>query len=127
MRIIYASHSRLAEALMSGIAFFELLAALCAGVAALFLFDQHLFRPRTYKLAWTFGLLCYAIAAGAAFMGEWRGWSASTYSAWYYFGGVLTAAYLGLGSLYLLGPRWLSHAVAALMVALSVYAAARIL
>jgi len=112
---------------MSSVALFELLAALCAGVAALFLFDQQLYRPRPYKLAWTLGLFCYAIAAGAAFLGEWHGWSAATYSAWYYFGGILTAAYLGLGSLYLLGPRWLARVVAALMIALSLYAAARIL
>jgi hypothetical protein len=112
---------------MSSVALFELLAALCAGVAALFLFDQHLYRPRPYKLAWTLGLFCYVIAAGAAFVGEWRGWSAPTYSAWYYFGGILTAAYLGLGSLFLLGPRWLARIVAVVMVALSLYAAARIL
>jgi len=112
---------------MSSVALFELLAALCAGVAALFIFDQHLYRPRPYKLAWTLGLLFYAIAAGAAFLGEWRGWSASIYMAWYYFGGILTAAWLGLGSLYLLGPRWLARVVAALIIALSLFAAARIL
>jgi uncharacterized membrane protein len=112
---------------MSEVALFELLAAVCALVAAIFIFDQHLARSRPYKLLWALGLLFYAIAAGAAFVGELWGWSVLTYAAWYYFGGVLTAAYLGLGSVYLLGPRRVAHVLTVIAVLASLYAAARIL
>lgn len=111
---------------MSNIALFELLAAICALLAAVFIFDQHLHRARPYKLMWALGLLFYGIAAGAAFLGDWMAWSTPLYETWYYFGGVLTAAYLGLGSLYLLGPRRLAHALTILAILVSLYAAVRI-
>ena len=105
---------------------FELLAALAALVAALFIFDQHLHRPRPYKLMWSLGLLFYGIAAFAAFLGS-DGWTAAEYKAWYFFGGILTAAYLGLGTLYLLAPRRVAHVAAGIAVALSLYASVRTL
>jgi hypothetical protein len=112
---------------MSDVAIFELLAAICALAAAVFIFDQHLHRPRPHKLMWTLGLLFYGIAAGAAFAGTANHWTVAEYKLWYYFGGVLTAAYLGLGSFYLLGPRRLAHVFAATAVLLSLYAGIRVL
>src|SRR5215467_11119273 len=112
---------------MSDVAFFELLAAICAFAASVFIFDQYLHRPRPYKLMWTLGLLFYGIAAGAAFAGADGHWTVAAYKLWYYFGGVLTAIYLGLGSFYLLGPRRLAHAITAVVMLLSVYAGIRIL
>lgn len=112
---------------MNGTAVFELLAAVCALVAAVFIFDQHLSRPRPHKLMWTLGLLFYGLAAGAEFLGVTRGWSVGDYKAWYYFGGVLTAAFLGLGSLYLLGPRRVGHIATAIATVIAIYAAVRIL
>jgi hypothetical protein len=111
---------------MTATGVFELLAALAALVAAIFIFDQHLHRPRPYKLMWSLGLLFYGIAAFAAFLGS-DGWSVAEYKAWYFFGGILTAAYLGLGTLYLLAPRRIAHVAAGIAVALSLYAAVRIL
>ncbi len=111
---------------MSDVALFELLAAVCALLAAVVIFDQQVLRPRPYKLMWSLGLFFYAIAAGAAFVGELQGWSAPVYAAFYYFGGVLTAAFLGLGSFYLLGPRRVAHALAALAILIALYAAVRI-
>jgi hypothetical protein len=112
---------------MSSTALFELLAALAAFVAAIFIFDQHVTRPRPYKLMWSLGLLFYGIAAAAAFAGSASHWTAGEYKAWYYLGGVLTAAYLGLGSFYLLGPRRVAHILAGIAVVLSLYAALRVL
>jgi hypothetical protein len=48
---------------MSSIVIVELLASACALVVAMFLFDQYLYCPPPYNLAWTFGLLGYAITA----------------------------------------------------------------
>jgi hypothetical protein len=111
---------------MSDVALFELLAAICALIAAIFIFDQYLNRPRPYKLMWSLGLLFYGIAAGAAFAGASSHWTVPDYKVWYFFGGVLTAAYLGLGSFYLLGPRRVAHVITAIAVVISVYAAVRI-
>ncbi len=111
---------------MSDIALFELLAAICALVAAVFIFDQHLHRPRPFKLMWSLGLLFYGIAASAAFAGSASHWTVAEYKTWYFFGGVLTAAYLGLGSFYLLGPRRIANVLAAIAAVISVYAAIRI-
>ncbi len=112
---------------MSSTAIFELLAALAAFVAAIFIFDQHLNRPRPHKLMWSLGLLFYGIAAAAAFAGSVGHWTVGEYKVWYYFGGILTAIYLGMGSFYLLGPRRVAHIFAGIVVALSLYAAIRIL
>jgi len=108
------------------IALFELLAALCACAAAIFIFDQHLLRPRPYKLMWSLGLAFYGIAAAAAAAGAAGGWTVAEYKLWYGFGGVLTAAYLGLGSFYLLGPRRVAHVLAALAALVTVYAIVRV-
>src|SRR5215813_5581213 len=112
---------------MSDVAFFELLATICALAASVFIFDQYLSRPRPHKLMWTLGLLFYGIAAGAAFAGAANHWTVAEYKLWYYFGGVLTAIYLGLGSFYLLGPRRAANAITAAVVLLSLYAGVRIL
>jgi len=112
---------------MNAIALFEALAALFALLAALFIFDQHLNRPRPYKLMWSLGLLFYGIAAGAAAAGAAGGWNVAEYKLWYLFGGIMTAAYLGLGTLYLLAPRPVGHVATAFAVLISLYAAARIL
>jgi hypothetical protein len=111
---------------MSDIALFELLAAICALVAAVFIFDQHLHRPRPFKLMWSLGLLFYGIAAAAAFAGAMNHWTVLEYKLWYYFGGIMTAAFLGLGSCFLLAPRRVAWGFAAVMIFLAGYAAVRI-
>jgi hypothetical protein len=112
---------------MSSTALFELLASLAALIAAVFILDQHVHRPRPYKLMWTLGLVFYGCAAGAAFAGSATHWTVVDYKVWYFFGGILTAAYLGLGSFYLLGPRRIANIFTAIAVVLSAYAAIRIL
>jgi hypothetical protein len=112
---------------MSLTALFEFLACGLSLLAAIFIFDQYLERPRPYKLLWTLGLLFYGIAAGAVGAGAAAGsWTVFDYKSWYYFGGILTAAYLGLGSLYLLAPRRVGHIATAIACVIAVYAAIRI-
>jgi hypothetical protein len=103
---------------MNGTALFTGLAAVCALLAAIFIFDQYLHRPRPHKLMWTLGLLFYGLAAGAESLGSASHWTVLEYQVWYFFGGILTAAFLGLGTLFLLGPRregWLATTVALLV------------
>ena len=56
--------------------------------------------------AWSAALVSYAVAAGAMAWGAAAGWSEPAFRVYYLFGGLLTAALLGLGSLLLSGRRW---------------------
>ncbi len=111
---------------MNGTALFTALAAVCALLAAIFIFDQHLSRPRPHKLMWTLGLLFYGLAAAAESFGAASHWTVAESKIWYYFGGILTAAFLGLGTLFLLGPRRVSWVATAIAVVIAVYAGVRI-
>jgi len=61
---------------------------------------------RPELLAWAAALLCFSLASGALAWGAAWGWSDAAFRAYYLFGGMLTAALLGVGSLLLLGLRW---------------------
>ena len=63
-------------------------------------------RRRPELAAWSAALVAYAIAAGAMAWGAAAGWSDPVFRVYYLFGGLLTAALLGLGSLLLYGRRW---------------------
>jgi hypothetical protein len=81
-------------------------------VFALFLLDQWLERRRPYQLIWTFGMLWYGISAGTEFWGGAFGWSEPLYRVWYLIGAVYVAAWLGLGTMYLLGKTRFGYAAA---------------
>lgn len=59
-------------------------------------------RRRSFQLVWAVGLLWYGISAGAEFWGSAFGWSEPLYRTWYLIGALLVAAYLGMGTVYLL-------------------------
>jgi hypothetical protein len=62
---------------------------------------------RTPQLAaWAASLLAYAIASAALAWGSAAGWGDVSFRVYYLFGGLLTAALLGGGSLLLAGRRW---------------------
>jgi hypothetical protein len=75
--------------------------------------DQWLRRRQPYQLVWTVGLLWYGISAGTEFLGSGFGWSEPLYRAWYLFGAFGVAAYLGLGTIYLLNRTRFGFFVAA--------------
>lgn len=53
--------------------------------------------------AWAASLVAYAVASGALAWGAAAGWSEAPFRIYYLFGGLLTAALLGAGSLLLVG------------------------
>jgi hypothetical protein len=55
--------------------------------------------------AWAASLAAYAIASAALAWGAAYGWGDEVFRVYYFFGGQLTAALLGLGSLLLVGVR----------------------
>ncbi len=80
-------------------------------------------RGGAHLLVWGVGLIFYAIGVYAEFYLSLR-WSAVWLHLWYIGGALLTAAWLGQGSVYLLvrRPAWLPHALLALLLLGSFYA-----
>ncbi|MEO5575503.1 MAG: hypothetical protein ABIR67_09685 [Gaiellaceae bacterium] len=76
-------------------------------------------RREPYLLAWSAGLAAYALGAAAIAAGAAAGWNEGSFRAYYLFGGLLTAALLGAGSLLLAGVR-LAGPVALLYTGLAV-------
>lgn len=62
-------------------------------------------RREAHLLAWSAGLAAYALGAAAIAAGAAAGWNEGSFRAYYLFGGLLTAALLGAGSLLLAGVR----------------------
>jgi hypothetical protein len=104
-----------------------LLSTLVSLVFAASVFAQYRQRRKPYQLAWTVGLLWYAISAGTEFLGNGFGWNLTLYRWWYIIGAFYVAAYLGLGTVYLTVRRRYAHAITALLVLGSVYAAYQVL
>ncbi len=74
--------------------------------------DQWLRRRQPYQLVWTVGLLWYGISAGCEFLGSAFGWNEPLYRTWYLVGAFGVAAYLGLGTVYLLNRTRFGYFVA---------------
>ena len=89
-----------------------LLSSTLSFVFALFLLDQWLERRRSYQLIWTLGMVWYGISAGTEFWGAAFGWSEPLYRTWYLIGAIYVAAWLGLGTMYLLGKTRFGYAAA---------------
>ncbi|MDQ3879544.1 MAG: hypothetical protein M3295_00450 [Chloroflexota bacterium] len=89
-----------------------LLSSLVSFVFGVLVFDQWLRRRRPYQLVWTIGLAWYGISAGTEFLGGAFGWNEPLYRAWYLFGAFGVAAYLGLGTIYLLNRTRFGYFVA---------------
>lgn len=81
-------------------------------VFAAFVGDQWLRRRQPYQLVWTIGLLWYGISAGTEFLGGAFGWNEPLYRTWYLVGAFGVAAYLGLGTIYLLNRTRFGYFVA---------------
>jgi hypothetical protein len=75
--------------------------------------DQWLHRRQPYQLVWAVGLGFYGIGAGAELLGATVGWNGVLYQAWYLAGAVWVAAWLGLGTIYLLARTRFAFAFAA--------------
>jgi hypothetical protein len=79
---------------------------LCSSLLSLvfagLVFDQWRQTRRSFQLVWAVGLLWYGISAGTEFLGSAFGWSSGLYRAWYLVGAFYVAAYLGMGTIYLL-------------------------
>jgi hypothetical protein len=80
-------------------------AALVALLFALLLSRSFIRRPLGSKALWGTGFALFAVAAASEAVAERTGWSPALFRLYYVTGGVLTVAYLGAGSAWLLLPR----------------------
>ena len=80
-------------------------AALLALVFAFMLARSFLRRPGGQKAFWAIGFTLFGVAAAAEALAQRAGWSPELFRLYYLAGGVLTVAYLGSGSAWLLLPR----------------------
>ena len=87
----------------------EALLAFAAALVSLRLSGDLLRRYRDRRApelaAWAVALAAYAVAAGALAWGTAAGWSEAIFRVYYLGGALLTAAFLGVGSLLLVGRR----------------------
>jgi len=106
--------------------YIPLISAIVSFVFALAVLDQYFARRRPYQLIWAIGLFMYAISTSTEFwVGAW-GLNVTVYRLWYLFGAIFVAAYLGMGTLYLLVRRRTAHIIMAILLAASVYATFRV-
>jgi hypothetical protein len=91
------------------------LTSILALVFAVMLLDQWRERRHGYQLIWAFGMLFYAIGAGAEALAAADGWNELLYRTWYLTGAVWTAAWLGLGTAFLLGRTRFGYTYAVLL------------
>ena len=104
-----------------------LLSTIVSFVFAAMVLSQYRSRRRPYQLVWGFGLISYGIGAMSEFLYGMGVHSLAVYSAWYIFGAFFVAAYLGMGTVYLVAPRRAAHAAMIFLAALSVVAVALVL
>jgi hypothetical protein len=88
------------------------LTAILALAMALALLDQWRTRRGMFQLAWAIGMGLFAIGSAAEAIAAAAGWNETLYRAWYLAGAVLTPAWLGLGTAYLLSRTRFGYAYA---------------
>ena len=108
------------------IALLPLVSAVVSLVFAVTVLDQFFARRKPYQLIWAVGLFMYFISTGTEFWTGLWGLNPTIYRLWYLFGAIFVAAYLGMGTLYLLAPRRKAHVIMAVLLVASLYAAFRV-
>ncbi|MFC1942280.1 hypothetical protein ACFLWU_03575 [Chloroflexota bacterium] len=104
-----------------------LVSCLISLIFTLLVLDQYLTRRKPYQLIWAIGLFMYFVSTGTEFwVGTW-GLNQVIYRTWYLSGAIFVAAYLGMGTLYLLVRRRIAHSIMVILLISSCYATVRVL
>ncbi len=103
-----------------------LLTSVISFIFAVTVLDQFFARRRPHQLVWAIGLFMYFISAGTEFWTQAWGLNLTVYRLWYLIGAIFVAAYLGMGTLYLLMRRRGAHIIMAVLLVMSLYAAVRV-
>lgn len=81
----------------------------------LLLLDQWRERRQGFQLVWALGMAFFGIGTGAEALAAAGGWNETLYRVWYLTGAVWTAAWLGLGTAFLLGRTRFGYTYAILL------------
>ncbi len=106
-----------------------LLSALTSAISFVFavlVIGQFSQRRKMYQLVWALGLIFYGVGALCQYLASTPLWNDGIYRIWYLTGAFYVAAYLGMGTVYLLLPRRVAHVIFVLLVLGSIYAAVRV-
>ncbi len=104
------------------IAILPLVSCIISFIFAITVLDQFFARRKPYQLIWSIGLFMYFISTGTEFwIGTW-GINEVVYRLWYLLGAICVAAYLGMGTVYLLVSRRIAHIIMAVLLLASIYA-----
>lgn len=106
---------------------YPLVVAAVSLVFAILVYRQYAERRRPHQLIWTISLAQSCIASVAYLLSLAMGGNALMFKIYYIFGALLVAAWLGLGSIYLMAPGRMARLCAWVVVALSVIGAVQIL
>ena len=107
-------------------AYLPLITSIVSFIFAVTVLDQYFARRKSFQLLWAIGLFMYSVAAFTEFYAEMYGVTDIILRLWYLIGAILVAAYMGMGTLYLLMRRRNAHIVMAILGLASIYAAIRI-
>lgn len=108
----------------------SILPAISSAVSLVFacaVLSQYVKRGKPHQLVWALGLLMYAVSTGCEFYIETYGLNPVPYRMWYLFGALLTAAWLGMGTVYLMAGRRTANVIAGILIVASVAAGIRVL
>ncbi len=107
-------------------AFIPLISAVVSCVFALAVLDQFFARRKPYQLVWAIGLFMYSISTGMEFWTGIWGFNDIVYRLWYLFGAIFVAAYLGMGTIFLLARRRVAYFIMLVLLIASIYATYRV-
>ena len=95
-------------------------------IFAFLVLKRYAVRRRAHLLLWGIGMVFYSVGGFCeGFYGAF-GWNPLIFRLWYLFGAILVAAWLGQGTVYLLGRKRWAHALMVILAAGSVYGLIRV-
>jgi hypothetical protein len=108
-------------------AYLPLFTSIISLIFAVTVLDQYFARRKSFQLLWAIGLFIYSAAAFTEFYSNVFGIVGIVYRLWYLMGGIYVAAYMGMGTLYLLMKRKTANRIMLVLGVFSVYALVRCL
>lgn len=102
------------------------LTSLIVLVFAVLVFRRYVSSRGTHLLIWGLGLVMYGIASFCAAYYTALGWNSLIYRLWYLCGAILSAAWLGQGTVHLLARRRWAHALMVILGLGSLYGLIRV-
>jgi hypothetical protein len=100
---------------MTGAVLLPGITSILAFLFAVALLDQWRERRHVFQLVWAVGMTCFGLASGSEAIAAASGWTETLYRTWYTAGAALTAGWLGLGTVFLLGRTRFGYTVAVVL------------